>query len=386
MYRNYIATLKREMEFDNEFIEFYNDFENEDIKLILSTLHTNLVNLFNILNERLPTYNYTAHFWADPSRDLINAIQTTLTLQRKLKNTIYAFEIEEYNKSIIEKCKSFLQPSGGSTIPENMDKIDLYYAYPIFKKLNNITVTSPNKNFNAILKPIGSGSYANTYSYIDEFYNRTFAIKQAKKDLNEKELARFKQEFEIMNNLKSPYVVEVFKYNELKNCYIMEYMDYSLDKYIYENNSSLNISKRKNMVLQILKAFEYIHSKKILHRDISPKNILIKIYDDVIVIKIADFGLVKIPESELTSTNTEFKGYFNDPCLKLEGFSTYNLLHEIYALTMTIIFIMSGKTNVSKISDSRLQTLIKKGLNPDKKERYQSLLELKNDFLKLYAH
>ncbi|XQF94187.1 protein kinase domain-containing protein (plasmid) [Pseudoalteromonas espejiana] len=49
-----------------------------------------------------------------------------------------------------------------------------------------------------------------------------------------------------------------------------------------------------------------------MHRDISPKNILLKEYDDVAVVKIADFGLVKIVDSELTSENTDFKGYYND--------------------------------------------------------------------------
>ena len=45
------------------------------------------------------------------------------------------------------------------------------------------------------------------------------------------------------------------------------------------------------------------------------KNILIKEYDDTLVVKLSDFGLVKIPDSTLTTVNTEFKGYFNDPAL-----------------------------------------------------------------------
>jgi Protein tyrosine kinase. len=49
-----------------------------------------------------------------------------------------------------------------------------------------------------------------------------------------------------------------------------------------------------------------------LHRDICLKNILIKLFDDVKVIELSDFGLVKIPDSELTSINTDYKGCFND--------------------------------------------------------------------------
>lgn len=56
------------------------------------------------------------------------------------------------------------------------------------------------------------------------------------------------------------------------------------------HNSTLDCKQRKSIVRQILRAFEYIHSKGQLHRDISPKNILVKLYEDTIVIKIADFG------------------------------------------------------------------------------------------------
>ena len=99
-----------------------------------------------------------------------------------------------------------------------------------------------------------------------------------------------------MNNLVSSYVLEVYKYDDKKNEYIMEYVDSTLEKYI-NNHMELSIQSRKSMVMQIFKAFDYIHSRGILHRDISPQNILIKEYDNVAVVKISDFGLVKIPNS-----------------------------------------------------------------------------------------
>ncbi len=41
-----------------------------------------------------------------------------------------------------------------------------------------------------------------------------------------------------------------------------------------------------------------------LHRDISLSNVFVKHYEDVDVVKIGDFGLVKIPESNLNKDNT----------------------------------------------------------------------------------
>lgn len=51
----------------------------------------------------------------------------------------------------------------------------------------------------------------------------------------------------------------------------MEYMDYTLDGYIAAHNSTLTIIQRKGIAQQILRAFDYLHSKGHLHRDISPK-------------------------------------------------------------------------------------------------------------------
>ena len=261
-----------------------------------------------------------------------------------------------------------------------MAKIELYYTIPIFTPVSSVTVSHEQQELTYQLKPVGEGSYANVFKYKDTFYNRFFILKRAKKGLDAKELARFRREYDVMNTLSSPYVVEVYNYNSAKNEYIMEYMDDTLDGYISSHNSILDCKQRKSIVLQILRAFEYIHSKGQLHRDVSPKNILVKLYEDTIVIKIADFGLVKIPNSSLTSANTEPKGYFNDPILAVEGFNTYNIEHEIYALTRIVYFVMTGKMNTNNIVNQSLKKFVEKGLNPDRSERFKDVSEMKIEF------
>ena len=217
------------------------------------------------------------------------------------------------------------------------------------------------------------------YSYIDPFYEKKFVLKRAKKNLSQKEIKRFQQEYEQMKLLSSPYVTEVFNFNAEKNEYIMEFMDSSLKEYYSRHNVDMKYEQRRNFAKQILKAFQYIHSKELLHRDISPNNILIKKYDDVDVIKISDFGLVKLPDSDLTSENSKLKGCFNDPALETEGFESYNILHETYALTRLIYFIMTGKTNLSEISKTKnanLQSFVLKGTNADKRQRFRNVREM----------
>lgn len=366
-----------------EFSDLYTGISHSKLCEVLSTLHYDLTQSFKTMNERLPAGDSGAHFWADPSRALIRQIEIALGLYNALKNSKYAFEFDPYYYELIFKCRSFLNSSGGSTLPANMQKVELYYIQPIFVPAMGITVSNIQSGMTYELKQIGSGSYANVYKYKDTFYNRPFVLKRAKKDLSVKELQRFKREYEEMREFSSPYILEVYCYNSEKNEYIMEYMDSTLDEYISKHNHSLSIGQRKGLVNQILRAFDYIHSKGRLHRDISPKNILMKEYDDVPVVKIADFGLVKIPDSGLTKVNTDFKGYFNDPALVVDGFDSYNILHETYALTRIICFVMTGKTNAENIKDPNLRVFVAKGLNPDKTKRFKSVTEMISESRKL---
>jgi len=365
---------------NKEYLSLYQDIENNQLREILITLHFELTSSFRQMNERLPTSDEGNHFWADPSRRLIKTINICLGLYNTLKETSLAIEIDEYYFELIQKCRDFLSTSGGSNIPPNMDKIILYYKMPIFTPKNIITTFLPPTTIAYSLKLIGSGSYANVYKYKDTFYDKFFVLKRAKKDLSDKEIERFQREYEEMKKLSSPYIIEVYYFDKEKTEYVMEFMDYTLDEFITKNNGVIPLQLRKNIVNQIFRSFEYLHSKNILHRDINPKNILVKKFDDIVVVKLADFGLVKMPDSHLTTVNSDFKGYFNDPSLITEGFGSYKIQHETFALTRLIFYVMTGKTNTDSIQNQQLKIFVNKGLNPDKTKRFQNISEMKEAF------
>lgn len=102
---------------NNEFKDLYEPINNDKLRILFSTLHSSITSLFDSMNNRLPTDEDSAHFWAEPSRELIRSIETIEALERSLKNSEYAFYIEEYHRDKLNFCKSFLSKSGGSAIP-----------------------------------------------------------------------------------------------------------------------------------------------------------------------------------------------------------------------------------------------------------------------------
>ena len=364
-------------ELNKEFASLYSSVEKELLKEIFETAHHEINKLCRRMNERLPTGELGAHYWADESRDLLVIIEIMFDLYNNLKGTKYAFEIEEYYMSLFYECRDFLSKSGGSKLPPNHEKIIIYYVVPLFSMVDEVRVSTPESEFHAELKFIGRGSYAQVFKYTDKFYGKEYVLKRALKDLEAKELARFRKEYDIMKQLSSPYIIEVYRYRDDANEYVMECMDETLQKYISRNNDSLSWMRRKGIARQVLSGFIYTQSKNLLHRDISPNNILVKEYDDnTVVVKISDFGLVKTPDSLLTSYNTEIKGVFNDPALVRDGFANYDKYHETYALTLIVYFIMTGETNVKNNNNKSIAEFLDKGMNPVRTERYASAEEV----------
>ncbi|MGL1903107.1 MAG: protein kinase family protein [Fibrobacterales bacterium] len=357
----------------------YENVGHKDLKEIFVILHAFLNDLFIYLNSRIGNGHYTAH----ESRDLIQVIDHILELKNNLMNSECSFTLNDYYGSKIDECKSFLSTSGGSEIPFDFERINIMKISPMFLLDYYGEVVNKNIDLSFPRKIIGGGSYANVSMFHDSFYDKIFAIKRIKEDLSAKEIERFKNEFLVMKKINSPYVLEVYKYIEALNEYIMEYADFTLHKYILERNNKIDKHGRVAIIRQILKAFDYLSQKNILHRDISPTNILLKQYDDALIVKLSDFGLVKSPENTLTSVDSSIKGAYNDPNLLLQGFSSYTMVHETYALTRVILFVLTGKSNFEKLKNPDIKGFLEKGMSADESKRFQNVSEMSVAFKEL---
>lgn len=121
----------------------------------------------------------------------------------------------------IKESLLFLKNSGGSQIPETYEKLDSIEYKPIFILSDTIKIKS-DVIYNENLTHIGSGLYANVYKFKYPDFNKNFVLKRANKNSTSKEIIRFKKEFETMKFINSPYIVEVFDYNEDDNSYTMD--------------------------------------------------------------------------------------------------------------------------------------------------------------------
>lgn len=374
-----------DLSFYDDIYDLYDFVPNDDLRKILAAFHTNLNHWINVINDDIRTtydeddkltYN-GGYFHAQDSRDYLNLIEKIDSLRSKLYSSEYAFRFckDEYD-DFIRRTRRFVAKSGGSTIPEGFEKVDIEELNPVFEMIMGVAISNENKKIYASMKFVGEGSYAKVFSYTDPIYNIPIILKRALPTLDNKEMKRFEQEFQILKSLHSPYIVQAYAYNKGTNEYTMEYMDKTLYNYISKNNSSLSLKERKRIIAQICKGLEYIHGKNILHRDISLTNIFVKHYEDVNVIKIGDFGLVKNPENTLTSLQTEIKGSLNDPDLINVGFANYGIRHETFALTRVCYFVLTGRTNISKQKEGAIKEFWHKGTCADMNKRFKSVEEL----------
>lgn len=361
-------------------IELYDFVANKELKYLFAVLHQEFNRLFKFMYSKEKS---NMHYNAEPSRDLLKYIELYKDMKHVLKGTGNDFKLNEEYVKLINMCEKFLQESNGSTIPNDLIHINLIEYEPIFEFDNTIEIKNIKDTLSYPIKIIGEGSYAKVFKYTDEFYDKKFIIKRAKSNLNDKELTRFKKEYAVMKELRSPYVLEVYKYDEENNQYFAEYADETIYDYIYRNNDKITLQERRYIIYQIFKAFDYIHSRGYLHRDISLTNVLLIHYDDVIVVKISDFGLVKDDHSNLTSLNSEVKGSLNDSNLDVIGFENYSIEYETFALTRLIMFILTGKTNLEKVKDKNIREFVLKGLDPNIEKRYKSISEMKEYFNKI---
>lgn len=347
--------------------------ETPTLNLVFASLHERLNGLFLFMNTKI---DRGRHYNADQSRDLLSLINEIRDVRGHLGRVDIELVLREDYQHILDEGLSFLVPSGGSAIPDDFKKINIERFEPVFSTGTWAAPASASKDPRKTVM-VGEGAFAFVYTYDDPEYGFNVAAKVAKKNLGQRELDRFRKEYDLLSSLSFPYIVQAYKYDDARDAFTMEFCDSTLGDYIKENNSSLAWTTRKRIALQFLYGLNYLHVKKIFHRDISRRNILIKKYDlGAVVVKLSDFGLHKDEGSDYTKVDTSLKGTILDPTL--ESFKQFSAVNDIYAVGHILSFIFSGKAALGSCT-GRVQEIIEKCTDNTPGRRYQSVAEVIED-------
>lgn len=357
--------------YDDRYARYYQD-QREALQPAFAYFHDKLNALLGYMNHKRER---GGHYNAEQSRDLLEVMRELGQLRTNLKRVDVEVSVRKSYQDALERCRTFLSPSGGSPMPPDFEEIPLENYEAIFTVAGDIVrIEKSGKDYP--LKPLGEGSYALVYKYKDLEYKMPVAVKVAKKNLAQNELDRFKAEYDVLADLSSPYVLAVYGYNETRISYAMEFCDYTLGKYISINNGNpkFDFSKRQRIAQQFLYGISYLAYKNVLHRDLSYTNVLVKTYDaGVVQVKLSDFGLHKTQSSLLTRTGTEMKGTILDPTLT--SFKDYTLSNEVYSVGFILSFIFTGK-EAPYVAGAKLGAIVRKCTDLATENRYTGIQEI----------
>ncbi|WP_073260967.1 protein kinase domain-containing protein [Cryptosporangium aurantiacum] len=113
---------------------------------------------------------------------------------------------------------------------------------------------------------------------------------------NEKAREQFLRETEVTRQLRHPHVAALYEAGAAEGgfYFTVEYCDGgSMDALLERAGGTLPVRQAVEIAVQALEGLEYAHAQGIVHRDLSPHNILLTGTGDQLMAKIADFGLAK---------------------------------------------------------------------------------------------
>ena len=169
-----------------------------------------------------------------------------------------------------------------------------------------------------------------------------------KGDGNENLQLKFKAECEFMMEYKHPNIVDCYATQIYPKCnlpvLVMELMDISLCKYV-GGKSDLALEIQISISRDVASALEFLHSKKILHRDLCGDNILLKCDHEIPIAKISDFGMSRLVMKcgSLTHSMTALgrRGF-----LPPESPGEYDSSLDVFMFGVVMILVASKVSNV----------------------------------------
>lgn len=194
-----------------------------------------------------------------------------------------------------------------------------------------------------------------------------------------------------LNNEAVVKVIDIFDENGTSYM-VMPFVEGVTLQSMVEKNGAMDYEMAVNYIVQVCEALSYIHSKNILHRDVTPDNIIITPSQKIVLI---DFGSARKFVDNKTQRHTTIvkKGYA--PLEQYSATSRKGAYTDLYSLGAVFYYILTGERpmdaterTLEKMKEpieinpkvpEQINAVIMKAMEMDSANRYQTATELTDD-------
>lgn len=258
-----------------------------------------------------------------------------------------------------------------------------------------------------IERVIGIGGMAIVFKATDILMRREVAVKILKDEISAdtQSVQRFINESKAVAMLSHQNIVNIYDVSVRENIkyIVMEYVEGITLKNYMQHREVLNLREIISYTTQILKALDHAHKKGIVHRDIKPHNIMLLKNG---VIKVTDFGIAKLPNTETISMTEKAIGtvYYISP--EQASGRDIDSRSDLYSLGVMMYEMATGclpftgdspvSVALKQVNDTPklpreinpyipvgLEQIIMHAMEKDPEERYQSAEEMLSQLQKL---
>lgn len=191
-----------------------------------------------------------------------------------------------------------------------------------------------------LLESLGSGDFATVYRARDTELNREVAIRQMHPQwLTEpKFLDRYWAEAQLLASVQHPHIVTIYDIVRSKGWLVLELMQASLKDRL--SGRPMDLRALRTTLIHALKALKYLHSRGIIHGDISPSNLMV---DQRKRVKVGDFGIARRLARTDGSVSRGTAKYMAPEALSGE-ISQVGPTSDLYSLGFSCYELMCGST------------------------------------------
>jgi|EP01047_Picozoa_sp_COSAG01_P054861 serine/threonine protein kinase len=118
-------------------------------------------------------------------------------------------------------------------------------------------------------------------------------------------------------------------------CFVLEYMNSNSLQHILRASHGTPMAEPVvgRVLGGVLAGVEYLHSQQIIHRDLKPGNVLVHDTGEDVVVKVADFGIVKTMESKkFSTTGVGTVAYMSPERLEINHDVGYDYATDLWAV------------------------------------------------------